>query len=299
MQESSFYISLNDTEKLFVKRFKADDTAIPVVLIHGSIENGRIFYSSSGKGLAPYLAQNGFDVFVIDLRGKGQSVPVIGKHSKFGQYECITEEFPKIFEQIYEKVLQPFHIMGHSWGGVLIASYLLRFPSEVSKVQTITFWGTKKQITVSGWEKFYSIDIMWNVVSRLFCKMYGFLPATQLGFGADNESDKFHKQCTAWVNSFQWKDEDGLDYNQLTAQMQWPPLFSIAAINDLYLGNPKDCQKLLQQMNAKNAHFMVLSKQNGNFEDYDHINMLTSRKAPDDHFKKVLQFLNTPKKFEM
>lgn len=291
MFSQSFYIPINEEEKLFVQRFKTIENAIPVVLIHGSIENGKIFYSQSGKGLAPYLASNGMDVFVVDLRGKGESIPKINKHSTFGQFECITEDMAVIFQYIYDLVKQPFHIMGHSWGGVMIASYLLRYKSEIQKVQSITFWGTKKQISVSGWKKWYAINLMWNNISRIFCLIYGYLPATVLGFGADNESNLFHKQCTKWVNSYDWFDEDGLNYNDLTIDTVWPPILSIAAINDLYLGNPVDCKKFLQQMKADNANFMILSKANGNLEDYDHINMLTSNKAIYDHFPKVLSYL--------
>jgi len=29
----------------------------PIVMIHGAIENGKIFYSESGKGLAPFLCK--------------------------------------------------------------------------------------------------------------------------------------------------------------------------------------------------------------------------------------------------
>ncbi|HIN39000.1 MAG TPA: esterase, partial [Flavobacteriales bacterium] len=56
LKEKSLYITLNSTEKLHVKRFFTDKKGQPVLMLHGSIENGKIFYSSSGKGLAPYLA---------------------------------------------------------------------------------------------------------------------------------------------------------------------------------------------------------------------------------------------------
>ena len=48
-----------------------DANAPALLLIPGSIENGHIFYSKSGKGFAPWMAERGFDVFVADLRGRG------------------------------------------------------------------------------------------------------------------------------------------------------------------------------------------------------------------------------------
>ncbi|HYX81614.1 MAG TPA: alpha/beta fold hydrolase, partial [Gemmatimonadales bacterium] len=77
---------------LVMQRFVADGARDVVFMLHGSIENGRVFYSASGKGLAPYLAQHGFDVFVPDLRGRGASTPHVGRHSSYGQTEIIVEE---------------------------------------------------------------------------------------------------------------------------------------------------------------------------------------------------------------
>jgi len=71
-------------EELFIKRFYANANGAPVLMIHGSVENGKIFYSSSGKGFAPYLAKKGYDVFVVDLRGRGQSKPLVNKYSEYG-----------------------------------------------------------------------------------------------------------------------------------------------------------------------------------------------------------------------
>jgi len=79
LTEESLYIAINNTEKLHLKRFFNDKMGQPVVMLHGSIENGKIFYSSSGKGLAPFLADQGYDVFVPDFRGKGKSTPPIVK----------------------------------------------------------------------------------------------------------------------------------------------------------------------------------------------------------------------------
>ncbi len=58
-------------------------------MLHGAVENGKIFYSDSGRGLAPFLARRGFDVYVGDLRGRGESRPHISRSSRYGQTEAI------------------------------------------------------------------------------------------------------------------------------------------------------------------------------------------------------------------
>ena len=68
----------------------------PVLMFHGAAEDGHIFYSHSGLGLACFLARNGCEVFVPDMRGKGKSWPAINQNSDFGFHEIVTEDIPAL-----------------------------------------------------------------------------------------------------------------------------------------------------------------------------------------------------------
>ena len=75
----------------------------PVLMLHGAIEDGRIFYSKSGKGLASTLARAGHTVYVIDSRGRGQSTPPIGKDNNHGQFEMIAHTLPECHRWVLER----------------------------------------------------------------------------------------------------------------------------------------------------------------------------------------------------
>ncbi|MFN4150949.1 MAG: alpha/beta fold hydrolase, partial [Candidatus Sericytochromatia bacterium] len=102
MNQESIYIDVDDNNKLHLKRFYINDSGNVVFMLHGSIENGRIFYSNSGKGLAPFLAKLGFDVYVADLRGRGLSTPKIDKNSEFSQTDSIVKDIPIFIKKIEE-----------------------------------------------------------------------------------------------------------------------------------------------------------------------------------------------------
>ena len=70
LQQQSYFLKHNQ-ETLHLKRIFQNPNGITVFLMHGSVEDGRIYYSKSGKGLAPFLAQQGYDVFEIDNNHKG------------------------------------------------------------------------------------------------------------------------------------------------------------------------------------------------------------------------------------
>ena len=100
MMQESIFLPVGENDELHLRRVYRDPEGPPIFLLHGSIENGRIFYSEKGKGLAPYLAAAGFDLYVGDLRGRGLSRPRIGRSSAYGQTEAITEDIPAFLGEI-------------------------------------------------------------------------------------------------------------------------------------------------------------------------------------------------------
>ncbi|MBL7685765.1 MAG: alpha/beta hydrolase, partial [Deltaproteobacteria bacterium] len=60
MKIESIFIPTLQPHLLHLRRFYTQEEAVKIWMLHGSVENGKIFYSENGKGLAPYLAQQGF-----------------------------------------------------------------------------------------------------------------------------------------------------------------------------------------------------------------------------------------------
>ncbi len=268
-----------------------------ILLIHGSVENGRIFYSLNGKGFGSYLAENGFDVFVADLRGKGESKPTVNSKSNFGQTEYILEDLPAFANKVREiKGNFPNFWIAHSWGGVLIPPFMLRFPQIAEATKKMVFFGSKRRIRTKGIEKVMKIDLFWNFLGNLSGKTIGYLPTTKIGFGTDDESRGFIKESNKWIKEDKWICKDGFDYQSEFQELKvkngyFPPTLHIAAANDTILGNPNDVKLFKQEIDNDSDEFWLLSKANQNLHDYDHNTMLTHKDARNDHFLKVLDWL--------
>src|SRR5690554_4435560 len=99
MQSESIFIE-KESYRLHLKRLWTQKDTPALFLLHGSMEDGKIFYTESGKGLAPFLAENGFDVFIGDLRGKGQSTPLISAENNFSQATAYLEDIPDFLDEI-------------------------------------------------------------------------------------------------------------------------------------------------------------------------------------------------------
>ena len=261
-------------------------------MVHGSIENGKIFYSSSGKGLAPYLAQQGYDVFVADLRGRGKSTPSIGRGSNHGLAEIIKEDLPAFIKKIQEiKGDMPQHWVAHSWGGVHILSYLAMNMEKVN-LASMVFYASKRRISIMSIRRFYLIDFFWNFMSKIYTRVYGYLPATNLKMGSDNETIKSHSQTNDWVYSKDWVDwEDGFDYGAALKKLSLPPILSLTGEGDDVLGHPTDVKYLLNEIGNQEYTFKVIGKSTGYKHNYDHINILTHPDCTVDHFPEAVEWM--------
>lgn len=65
-----------------IKRPDIDASAPAVLMLHGAISNGKVFYSDKAHGLGPFLAKSGMNVFIGDLRGRGLSQPSLEDEAK-------------------------------------------------------------------------------------------------------------------------------------------------------------------------------------------------------------------------
>ncbi|NVK24975.1 MAG: alpha/beta fold hydrolase [Gammaproteobacteria bacterium] len=266
-------------------------TGTPILMVHGAIENGLIFYTKKGKGLACYLAQQGFDVYVADLRGRGLSTPAIHEDPEHGQHESIVEDIPALAHFIKQKTQQDMHIVCHSWGGVLTSSAMTRNSELRDSVKSLLCFGTKRQVTVWNLERLLKVELFWHRAAQWITKRKGYLDAVKLKAGSDNETHKTLTQGANWVKRSQWVDsEDGFNYANAAQSTEWPPTWHITGVSDKVLGHAQDVQLFIKESN-QNAKFSNLSKAIGNALDYDHINILTHPKAVNDHFPEVAEWL--------
>lgn len=304
--ESHFIPSANEHQLHLMEIFNDGNTTSSqqgvVLMVHGMIEDGRIFYHPSGKGLGSYLAQQGYRVFVADLRGIGRSYPAIGKNSEHGQTETIVEDLPLLINHcIGESNDSRIHLISHSWGGVFINSCLVRFPELAAKIYSAVHFGSKRNVRAKTFDRILRIEIVWKHVATRLAKKFGYLPAIKYKFGSNNETQKTLLQTIDWIIKDEWIDtDDGFDYQQaadkLEAEQGLPPSLYYAAPKDYSLGHHKDVSRFMQQSGTKNAKYHMLNKKNGHLKDYDHLDMLTAPEGINDHFPKVLGWMRTHSK---
>ncbi len=290
-------LPVTDTDSLFMRRFCENPEGKPVLMVHGAIEDSHIFYSESGLGLAPFLARQGFDVYVVDFRGHGCSRPAISRESHYGQYEMICEDFPAMLHAVRrERGTSSVSLVAHSLGGVIASASLVRFPELRKYVSAMVYFGSKRVVQARNIQRFMKIDLMWRMVGGILCRLYGYLPARQFSFGADNETLGYFRESCKWIRPGKWVDpRDGFDYGKGARGIVFPPALFIAGAGDKCLGFPGDVRAFMDEHGQDQPfHFLLLSRGNGNLLDYGHIDMLTGKDASHDHFPQVAQWIFNP-----
>ncbi len=293
MQQESLFISFQDYQ-LHLRHISVKDGGVPVLMVHGAVENGKIFYTNSGKGLGSFLARQGFDVYVLDLRGRGQSSPKIDRHADYGQTETIVDDIPAVINFITDRCEQSCHLVAHSWGGVLLASSLARFPELRHQVRSKVCFGTKRSVSVHNPERWLKVDFVWKYLAPKLAAKAGYLDALKLRIGSDSETVASLRDSIAWVKPSRWQDpNDQFNYADAAQKLDWPPIWHIAAKKDGVLGHPRDVKRFAYECvaDSKEFKFSLLAKKQGNQHDYDHINMLTHPSAEKDHFPSVAEWL--------
>ncbi|WNJ21137.1 alpha/beta fold hydrolase [Pontibacter sp. G13] len=289
---TSLFVPVNDTDTLHIQRLFTNPEGPVVFLVHGSVENGRIFYSQSGKGWGPWLASKGYDVYAIDLRGRGKSVPPVQRGSDYGNPEAILEDIPAALAEIrsIRGADVPMHWGAHSWGGVLLQGYLARFPD--SNVLSVMCFGTVRTKKVRNVKRFLNINLGYFGLGALLTGLYGYLPAKRFGFGSDNEPSTLYRQTKAWMLAERWTSpRDGYDYDQRMTECSFPPTLYLAGGADEYLAHVSDIRRHVEPLLDGQTEMWVLSQKAGNHHDYGHNDMLTHKDAPLDHFPKMLDWM--------
>lgn len=108
-------------------KFSDERGRIPVLLVHGSWGNAQT-WDFPGRSVMDFLAVSGYDVYALDLRGEGHSVPADGSAVNFANVDITgrVNDVAAVAAEIYTLTGRRPVLMGWSQGGFisgLLASY--------------------------------------------------------------------------------------------------------------------------------------------------------------------------------
>jgi len=131
----TYHALTDDGWKIALHRYVRRTDRKPVLLVHGLASNRHnMDFPIKGLSLAQHLWEEGWDTWVIELRGAGKSSRPSGFQWRKGwnadQY--VLHDLPTAIRFILEKTSQTqLHWIGHSLGGLLIPPFINTHSADV------------------------------------------------------------------------------------------------------------------------------------------------------------------------
>lgn len=244
---------------------------VPVILLHGSFSNRRFWYSARGLGLGAYLAREGFDVWLAEMRGHGLS-----PRNRQYRFNTVADyaryDLPAIAAFVTEKSGQTPHWIGHSMGGITLAAAVGGNYLNEQHVASLALFGS--QVSRSYWPLKVP-PLAWT--GKALLKRFEVISGPRLERGPEDEPIGVGIESLRWHGLFGRFGDKQSDWWTGLAEAKMP-LMAVTARGDR--DDPGwACHKLFEQFGAPSKQFVVLGKQDGFSDDYGHIEMLVSKPA--------------------
>jgi pimeloyl-ACP methyl ester carboxylesterase len=315
-----------DSWKIALWRFQGDgQRRHPVLLCHGLGANRFNLDAPGESSVARYLQREGFDCWVVELRGAGKSrhaKPIWSRrrwraerHWSLDDY--LHHDLPAAIKKILaETGSRSVHWIGHSMGGMLAYAFLSRYdPRPVRSVVTI---GSPCQ--VNSQEKLFrtlshlapAIRKMPKLPQRIVVKAisplaghipdcfadYFFTPGSidaallqrMACLALSDLSPKLAAEFLQWYRTGAYTDLYGMtDFSALLHRIHVPMLL-IAGVRDR-LAPLADLRQIYDSLGTQEKELLVLSRENGFGHDYGHIDPVLGRDAPTEVFPHIRDWL--------
>ena len=249
----------------------------PVLLTHGTFSNGSIC-----SRLAAYLSAEGYDAWVLELRGRGASRDIA--RPTFEAFGLL--DVPAAIEAVRACTGQRrLFLVGHSGGGLAFLMHLARRPAERASVRGLVMLAsqaTEACATLSGQ---LMVGFGWVAESVL-----GYSPGRALRLGPENEPKGILHQWMRWNRSGRWTGTDGFDYLGALTDISVPTL-CFAGAGDRYTAPARGCRRLYDALGGEDKAWILCARSEGFSEDYGHTRIVASRAAQREVWPRIKEWL--------
>ena len=160
LQDELVYTVTGDGWKIAMHHYRPapgiEPQKIPVVICHGISANERMWSLEKGRSFPRYLADRGWDVWAIDLRGVGDSEKpwwINGKNYDYPFDAYVTQDVPAVISEVLKRTgAQKVNWVGHSLGGMIIYAHIATYGD--AKFQT--FIPVASPMGFSGMNKYFA-----------------------------------------------------------------------------------------------------------------------------------------------
>jgi pimeloyl-ACP methyl ester carboxylesterase len=293
-------------------RYCGDTPGEPVLLCHGLSGNRFNFAYPLGRSIVDHLVNAGYDCWAVELRGCRSSMPPPGKTLHDVCFEdYVHQDLPTAIAHILRNADgERIHWIGHSMGGMLLYAYELAHGRD-ALASGITLGTPPGFDGVRHSRHTVALAIMTRfpqssaVLLRLTTPIIPLLRIsnTIAPINWDNMQSGVHfynlmelppprvlAQFSQWTQTNEWRLDDG-HLDVLTGlRTLATPLLTIGGAADS-LAPPRNLEEFHEHLPGDDKALLILSRANGNSADYNHVDLVFSRRGKKEVFQPILEWL--------
>ncbi|MCA9562111.1 MAG: alpha/beta hydrolase [Myxococcales bacterium] len=291
----------------------------PVLLCHG-LGSNRFDLDAPNSSLAVYLAEQGFDVWVIELRGAGSSTrPGFLERRRFDWNfdDYLYHDLPAAISLILKRSrAKQIHWVGHSMGGMLAYAYLALWGA--SSIRSVVTVGSPAFSKVSrplldGLLRFYRLArplkrvpnkafaragslaprLVRTTVGRLLANPKNLTPREIRGLlrvAVEDIPTTLLDQFAGWYKNREFSLSYGtFDYRESLREIRVPVLIVAGAMD--WLTPPEDLRDVHDMLGSPDKTFLEVGRNTGFSTDFGHIDLILGRSAQAEVFPRLSSWL--------
>ncbi len=304
-----------DGWRIALTRYRPEQPAgaEPVILLHGVASNRYGLDLTDELSLARALAKAGFDAWLVDLRGRGQSTQprLFGEHGwdwSFDEY--VEHDAPAAIDAVLAVTARErCHLVGHSLGAAIIYA-VVADPRRALKIRSAVAIGGPasyhfQQKYLFHWPLRNLRFVRHAFLMRLLAPVAGYwrnkllynpeniAGATVRRFlvnASTNLARNEMLQYSDWIANDQFRSIDQRrDYRKELAKVTTPMLL-IAGNKDL-LAPPPSVKDAYDAIAGADKKLVIASRGHALDANYGHFDLVLGRHAPKEIFPLVVDWL--------
>lgn len=243
----------------------------PVLLVAGTFSTRTFWLGTRGQGFGRFLAEAGFDIWILEPRGHGASE----RPASWTLEDWIRQDAPAALDRVLDATgARDCFWVGHSAGGVVGAAAVGACPQLAARLRGLVLIGAPGPVGVRGLRRWVARS--GHLAAGLFPRVA--VPGTLLGLGPEPEPTPLIRQWMGWNLQGAWRGSDGGDYLDALDAVE-VPLLALAGAGDRWLAPPEAVRDLARRFGSEDRTLVLAGTRQGFREEYGHAELIVSRNA--------------------
>ena len=212
-------------------------------MVHAMMADHRSLDKPEGSGCGSFFTDQGWEVYLADLRGHGDSRPPDSNTSAWSYHDLVQLDIPSLVSFVRKRHPElKLCLFGQSLGGhISVAAHGAGFiekPPEVYALLSTNLWQPSLENRLIR----RAIKPLSLLVFEGISRVFGRFPSRALGLGTNDESLGYVRDlCGFWWNDFWGLKSKGLDYGAGIKDLDSPILF-VTGKGDRWMADAKGAE---------------------------------------------------------